>query len=193
MNSWPLRCALFALLALGACGPAAKTKSTVASKAPAKVKPLGDAQSGYHQVMRSKTIDGGVIASERKPTAMVVFASWCGPCRQELAALGEIRQKFPTLRVIGINAYEEYAQRSDQERLRTFLQANAPWMKTIVFGDSALLRDFGRVPNIPTLFVYDDKGGVVAEFRRNKREPPTHDELEAAIASAVAASAAPTP
>jgi thiol-disulfide isomerase/thioredoxin len=143
--------------------------------------------------MGSKTIDGAVLAAETRPTALVVFASWCGPCRQELAALGEIRQKFPTLRIIGLNAYEDYDQRSDEERLRNFLGENAPWMTQIVHADSALLRGFGNVPNIPTLFVYDDKGGVVAEFRRNRRAPPSHQELEAAIALAVDGSATPQP
>ena len=195
MSSWHLRSLALAALLLGACGPQATTGPIAPlppTKQPRAAVPLGDAQSGFQLVMSSKTLDGQALAPESRPTVMVVFASWCGPCRQELATLGALRLQFPTLRVIGINAYEEYAQRSDEERLRAFLDDNAPWMTTIVHGDRALLRGFGNVPNIPTLFVYDDKGGVVAEFRRNKREPPSHDELEAAISSAVAASAVPS-
>jgi thiol-disulfide isomerase/thioredoxin len=142
-------------------------------------------------MMRSKTIDGAPLEPEQRPTAVVVFASWCGPCRHELATLGELREQFPTLRVIGINAYENYDQRSDQERLRNFINENAPWLTQIVHADSALLRGFGNVPNIPTLFVYDKSGAVVAEFRRNKRSPPTHAELEAAITSALSVESSP--
>ncbi len=181
----------FAALGLmGACYAPRSTKlATPTPKEKAPPAQLGDAQSGYHLVMGSKTIDGAIVAPEARPTALVVFASWCGPCRGELAALGEIRERFPTLRVIGLNAYEDYGERSDEVRLRTFLDANAPWLTQIVHADPALLRGFGNVPKIPTLFIYDESGEVVAEFRRNKRKPPSHEELEEAIASAVAGSA----
>jgi thiol-disulfide isomerase/thioredoxin len=135
--------------------------------------------------MQSQTIDGAPIAPDRRATAMVVFASWCGPCRQELADLGELRLKYPDLRVIGINAYEDYNENSDEERLRKFIAENAPWLTQIVHADSQLLASFGKVPKIPTLFVYDEAGKVVAEFRRNKRPPPSHEELDAAIARAL--------
>lgn len=183
-----------ALLFAGACaagqgrGTSPKTESSVQKKRPAtdgKQAPIGDAKHGYARLMESTAIDGTALAPEARPTALVVFASWCGPCRNELAALGEIREKFPTLRIIGINAYEDYGDRSDEERLRVFLGANAPWLTQIVHATPALLRDFGKVPKIPTLFVYDGAGEVVAEFRRNQRQPPSHEELEAAIASAV--------
>ncbi len=146
---------------------------------------MGDAKEGYAALLHKATIDGGELSRDARPTAVVVFASWCGPCRHELATLGKIREQYPTLRIIGVNAYEDYGNRSDESRLQTFVEANAPWLTQIVHADAALLRSFGSVPKSPTLFIYDETGGVVAEFRRNKRPPPSHDELEAAIRSAV--------
>ncbi len=181
--------ALVLVCLTAACG--SQQSSASAHATTEEPSPLGDATRGYAMVMRARTIHGTTIAPEERPTAVVVFASWCGPCRSELATLGELRQKYPTLRVIGINAYETYERRSDKFRLRNFLDANAPWLTQVVHADVALLRGFGNVPNIPTLFVYDKSGGVVAEFRRNKRSPPTHEELEAAIRTAVSMGPAP--
>jgi thiol-disulfide isomerase/thioredoxin len=174
------------LAATSACGaPTSKTNPGSGVSPPAAVA-LPDAQRGFTALLGKATIDGGNLSREARPTAVVVFASWCGPCRHELKTLGTLRDAYPALRIIGVNAYEEYGNRSDASRLEAFVQANAPWLTQIVHADSALLRSFGRVPKIPTLFIYDAQGQVVAEFRRNKRLPPSHDELEAAIKSAVA-------
>lgn len=117
-------------------------------------------------------------------TVVVVFATWCGPCRKELALLGDLRKTRPNLKIIGLNAYEEYNNLSDEKRLKTFLADNAPWLE-VVRDDGKLLSIFGGVPKIPTMFVYDRDGEIVHEFRRNKRPPPDKRELEAAIDSAI--------
>lgn len=159
--------------------------SRPASQARSPRPATGDATIGYAKVMQAHTIDGAQIAAERRATALVVFASWCGPCRRELAELGALRLKYPALRIIGLNAYEDYKEASDEQRLRKYIADNAPWLTQIVHADPNLLASFGKVPKIPTLFIYDEQGVVVAEFRRDKRPPPSHQELDAAIARAV--------
>lgn len=99
--------------------------------------------------------------------------------------MAELRDAYPELRIIGLNAYEEYRNLSDKARLRRYLQRNAPWLTEIVHADAELLSEFGGVPKIPTLFVYDHAGQPVAEFRRGQRPPPTPAELEDAILQAL--------
>lgn len=145
------------------------------------------AEAGLAALAKRTDMNGGKLAVGGDATVVVVFASWCGPCRKELAALGQLRESRPNVRIIGLNAYEEFESYSDEKKLGKFLAGNAPWL-TVVRDDGTLLKRFGGVPKIPTVFVYDRDGKVVHEFRRNKRPPPDKRELAAAIDSATRAS-----
>jgi thiol-disulfide isomerase/thioredoxin len=165
---------LAAILVVAAAGCA--RSATVESPQPA---------SALGRLMAATDIDGNVVGNQSSAgaTVVVVFASWCQPCRHELAALGEISKAEPRLRVIGLNAYEDYSDLSDEQRLRAFLGENAPWLQ-VVHADDSMLRSFGGVPKIPTVFVYDKRGQQVVAFRRNQRRPPTKSELQQAITRA---------
>ena len=109
-------------------------------------------------------LDGAPIGGANgQPTIVVVFASWCPHCRHELELLETIRHERPTLRIIGLNAYERFAELSDEETLRGWLAAHAPWLRVAV-GDH-LLPKMGGVPKIPTLFLYDPRGRLITQTR----------------------------
>jgi thiol-disulfide isomerase/thioredoxin len=136
--------------------------------------------------MASKTLAGHRLTGPGEhPIVMVFFASWCGHCKRELSTLGQLRDEYPEIRIIGLNAYEEFRGWSDKERLKAYLDANAPWLQEVVHADKQMLRDFGGIPKIPSLFVYDRRGQLVAEFRRNKRRLPSPDELEQSLLAAL--------
>lgn len=166
-------------LAFAACGGGSSQPS-----APSPVEPspaLGILQD-------SADIDGRIVGAagpQVRATAIVVFASWCSPCRQELHILGELVRDNPALRVIGINAYEEWGSFSDEQRLRAYLGAHAPWLQ-VVPSTGPLLAALGGVPKIPSLFLFNAAGQPVAEFQRVRRAPPGRDELAAAIEQAMA-------
>ena len=88
MSKAPLAVLLLSLFA----GCSAGTEKQVASPQPSQRGALGDATLGYAQVMASKSIDGAPITEDSRATAMVVFASWCGHCRKELAVLAQLRE-----------------------------------------------------------------------------------------------------
>jgi len=169
------RLALATLLGLAACGTAPPVPS-----APLAASAVGPT-AGLEALRSRLDIDGKALPHPpRQPTVVVFFASWCGPCQKELAVLGELRAEIPTLQVIGINAYEEWGDLSDERRLREFLAENSPWLP-VVRGDDALLHKFGGVPRIPTLFIYDHEGDLVREFRRGLTRLPTRDDLRKAV------------
>ncbi len=140
--------------------------------------------------MKARSMTGAPLAIEARPTVVVFFASWCGPCRAELANLGRLHEKHPGVRIIGLNSYEDFRDYSDTQQLRAFLDSNAPWMTEVVSADEAMLIDFGRVPRIPTLLVFDASGKISAEFRRDQRRPPSYEELESAVTNAAKAAKA---
>ena len=167
---------LIALVALG-CG-ATTTKQTPQTSS-----------SPLNLLQTERDIDGAVVGEsdpKTQATVVIVFASWCGPCRHELAILGQISKQRPAVRIIGINAYEEWGNRSDEARLRRFLGQNAPWLQ-VVHAQRALLRAFGGVPKIPSLFLFDRDGRLVRAFKKDRRAPPGRQELQRAIDRAVGA------
>lgn len=142
------------------------------------------AEAGLAALAGHHDISGAPVELRQGPVVVVVFASWCGPCRRELATLSALRRELGSeVQFIGLNAYEEWGELSDGGKLRRFLEKSAPWL-TVVRDDGRLLAAFGGVPKIPSLFVYDSRGRVVRAFRRNRRPPPTRAELAAAIEQA---------
>ncbi|MBL4634373.1 MAG: hypothetical protein JKY56_10905, partial [Kofleriaceae bacterium] len=101
---------------------------------------------------------------------------------------GRLRLAHPSLRIIGVNAYEDFQGISNEGKLKRYIADNAPWLTEIVSADSKMLADFGGIPKIPSLFLYDADGRVVEEYRRNKRPAPSPEELDAAIARATSGS-----
>lgn len=172
---------LSVLIFVAACSSAAQTPASTAPTAEAN-RGLQAASEGYKELLTMKTIDDKVLTASKGPTAVVVFASWCGHCRRELGYLGELRQEYPGLRIIGLNAYEEFQDFSDAERLSAYVSQNAPWLTEIVHGDLGTLEHFGGVQRIPTLFFYDATGQASHQFRADQGSLPTRAELAATLA-----------
>jgi len=132
---------------------------------------LAIAPDALDQLERSATLDGDRVndvapGAAAPATIVIVFASWCVHCRDELAAIDQLRALHPGLRTLGVNyrAHEEYDNRGDAERVRAYVGDHAPWL-VVVPVDDAVFAALGRPPKVPTLFVYDH------DRRRPRRGP----------------------
>jgi thiol-disulfide isomerase/thioredoxin len=141
------------------------------------------ADRGYRAVVSRADIAGAPIGDDpaARATVVIVFASWCRPCRNELNMLSELIREQPKIRIIGVNAYEDWDNLSDEKKLHAFLAETHPWLR-VVRGDDEILSSLGGVPKIPSVFVFDRNGGKVKAYRRAERKPPTRQELEAVLA-----------
>lgn len=165
---------LAALLALSLAGcpapPAARTPAT-------------NPDSPLALIEASADMDGVAIGrSDANATIVIVFASWCGHCKTALDIVARVRANHGHTRVLGVNyrGHEEYDQRGDAAAVRRYVSTNVPWLR-VVPAEEPLFAALGRPPKVPTMFVYDAWGNLVARYDRQERRMPDAEELDALL------------
>jgi thiol-disulfide isomerase/thioredoxin len=90
------------------------------------------------------------------------WATWCGPCRKELPHLREVSDRFRRdgLEVVGVSLD------NDMDALRKFLDDQPlPWVTLAGRSNQDLALKYG-VAAIPTMFLVDKEGKIVARANR---------------------------
>jgi thiol-disulfide isomerase/thioredoxin len=104
-------------------------------------------------------LDGNAITPanwEGKVTFIEFWATWCGPCREEIPELIQLQKKYPTqLQIIGFSVDE--APASQVKRFAVQQGINYP----IAMATPAILNSFGGIPALPTIFVVSPKVRIV--------------------------------
>lgn len=107
--------------------------------------------------LRGKAVD---VADFKGKTVLVHYwASWSGPCQEDLAELKELHSKYARDGLILISISLD----RDKEDLYNFLKENRlPWIQIYESGglDSRLANEMG-ILTLPTMILLDDKGKVV--------------------------------
>ena len=109
--------------------------------------------------MSNKEVDLKTIAAGNKTTIYSFWATWCGPCKQELASysskVAEWKKKY--------NA-DFYAVSVDQEKttddLKNFMKSRG-WNLNTLLDNKGMASQFFKISSIPFLIVVDKKGNVV--------------------------------
>jgi thiol-disulfide isomerase/thioredoxin len=162
--------------ALAACWTEASTTATTPTPAAPTVALLD----------RARDLDGVEVGpmTEGKATIAIVFASWCGHCRDELRELAVLRAERTDIRYLGVNyvAHEEYDGRGNAAAVRAMRDDLAPWLRVIP-ADETLWTHLGRPPKVPTLYVFDRNGALAKTYDRRTDALPTFDELDRLISS----------
>ncbi len=122
--------------------------------------------------------EGAPVGHAEGATLVVVFASWCPHCHNELDVIARLRPAHPALRVLGVNyrGHEEYGGRGSADAVKQYVAKHAPWMR-VVPADDALFDALGSPPKIPTLYVFDRSGALVQVYSRTDRAMPDAGEL----------------
>lgn len=96
------------------------------------------------------------LAEFRGQVVLINFwASWCGPCRQEMPLLDQLYQQYKALGfvVLGVNVDEDVAQAN---MLLKKVQVNFP----VVYDTANKVSELYRVSGMPTTVIVDRDGNM---------------------------------
>ena len=107
----------------------------------------------------ARDLAGGVISTvalKGKVVFLNFWATWCGPCREEIPELIALQSRYKDKLVI-IGASEDEAPPEQVAQFAKQAGINYP----IIMSSAALEDEYGGVVALPTSFVIDEQGRVV--------------------------------
>lgn len=100
----------------------------------------------------------GIVAGARgRPVVVNVWASWCGPCRVEAPLLERAAGEYgPDVQFLGVASRDN---RGDAEEFLRRFDVSYPNL----LDTSGAIRKFLSVRGLPTTYVFDGRGQLVAQ------------------------------
>lgn len=123
-----------------------------------------------HQVINNQAVDFKLLSTEGKNVNLADFkgkvvlvdfwATWCPPCRRSIPDLIELKKKYSNkdFEILGISLDKD-TQKDVPGFIKT-MGINYP----VLFGDDNVIKTFGGVEAIPTVFIINKQGVVVNKF-----------------------------
>ncbi len=97
------------------------------------------------------------LATDGRPVMLNLWASWCGPCRNEMPAISDAVARHPDVLFIGV------AVNDDIGDARTFADEIGV-AYPLVFDEGDVVVDGYRPLGLPATFFIDGAGGVVLRY-----------------------------
>jgi cytochrome c biogenesis protein CcmG, thiol:disulfide interchange protein DsbE len=144
----------------------------LASHRPAKVGQRAPALPREHLAGPPATLGSLVTAAAGRPSLVVFWASWCGPCAHEAPAIERIsRSDAGRGRVVGVNWSDALAA------ARSFIRRYSWTFSNLRDSEGTVGNDY-QLTGLPTTFVLDAHGRIKAELRG----PQDESSLKRALA-----------
>jgi thiol-disulfide isomerase/thioredoxin len=119
-----------------------------------------------------------LIAYRGKLVLLNFWASWCDPCREEMPRFSQWQRIYGAkgLQVIGV------AMDDDTGSARQFLKQH-PVSYPIVVGDAKLGESFGGILGLPTSYLIDARGRIVARYRGESNLQQMEAQIQTLLSS----------
>lgn len=138
--------------------------------------------------LKIQTLNGSPFSLEALKGQVVVldfWASWCVPCRTSFPFLDTLQDRYQSrgLRVLGLTLED------NEDAIHAFLD-DVPARFTILRDPSGNAGDAFQVVAMPTTFVLDREGRIVARFEGGDKR--VHAKIEAAVSTLLSGATLPT-
>ncbi len=104
----------------------------------------------------------------KKPVVLIVWASWCGYCMEEIPHLKKELKDHPDFTWLGLNV-----NKNPEDGRQVEIERSLPWPS--LSDPDLIIGDQFKVRGTPTLIVLNSKGDTVYRGRR------TDDDFKAAL------------
>lgn len=142
--------ALAILVALGSACETQKAEAACSQSGPECLKGVSF-QDTYQEMYPPESLEGKVVVVN-------FWATWCKPCKKEIPAFNRVYTRFKDRGVLMFGVLTEDIGPTDLLNFASDHEMTYP----IVRLDDSLARHFGVPQNIPTTYIYDQRGVRVA-------------------------------
>ena len=98
------------------------------------------------------------------------FASWCIPCKEEHHLFFELKKKYPSVKIIGMNHKDNY------ENAINFLNDNGNPYDFVGVDDGKIALEFG-VFGLPETFITDGRGKIIYKHMGPLKKEIIYNEI----------------
>jgi thiol-disulfide isomerase/thioredoxin len=172
MKIFPRLAAGLLLFALSACKP--QRQATPASVPPAAAAPRAAPSLGMAPAWHLLDLSGRPVSSDQfkgKTVVLDFWATWCGPCRQEIPGYVELQKKYAGDGLVFVGVSLDQGGPAVVKRFVDKYEVSYQ----MVMGDDKIQADYGGIEAYPTTFIIDRYGFIrerkvgsvpTAEFER---------------------------
>ncbi len=106
-----------------------------------------------------KSINAQSLSNDGKPFVVTFFATWCPPCREELATVSKVYADWQ--KETGVKIYTVSVDQSkDEEKVHAMFKQNSYTYELLLDQNGEFAKAM-KVSSIPNLYLYDGKGKIV--------------------------------
>jgi thiol-disulfide isomerase/thioredoxin len=140
---------------------------------------LGSAQAKRAPNFDAKDLSGQSQKLSRLRGQIVVlsfWATWCGPCQEELPRLSRLSQQYAGKAVQFVAASIDDPK--DRPKIQPFLAKNSIVMNVWIGPDSGILQDFGLGEIVPGTVVIDERGEIIGRIMGEARDEDVRSRVD---------------